>query len=156
MCLLILNQDPTFFGCNASNMTDGLSTPLIVYVPNYPYITLSNFSTFQLSTNDSQRDAIIRNGALAATMNNNTRLSTCYGCAIMSRSLEKTGTNIPEVCTSCFTEYCWNGTLDSRTPPTYEPRVELAAIKLSGGVGLTSGSVWLSMVVAVVVMLISV
>lgn len=129
-------------------MTNGLSTPLIVYIPNYPYVTLSNFSTFQLSTNDSQRDAVIRNGALTATMNNNTRLSTCYGCAIMSRSLEKTGTTVPDVCTSCFTEYCWNGTLDSRTPASYEPTVELAAIKLSAGSRLVGGGVWVSVVVA--------
>ncbi|KAE9962250.1 hypothetical protein BLS_000591 [Venturia inaequalis] len=144
--------DPTFFGCNASNMTDGLSTPLIVYIPNYPYVTLSNFSTFQLSTNSSQRDAMIRNGALTATMNNNTRLSTCYGCAIMSRSLEKTGTTVPDVCNSCFTEYCWNGTLDSRTPATYEPKVELAAIKLNSAAKVGAASMWLSMVVAAVMM----
>ncbi|KAE9984985.1 hypothetical protein Vi05172_g9425 [Venturia inaequalis] len=147
-----LNTHPTFFGCNASNMTDGLSTPLIVYIPNYPYVTLSNFSTFQLSTNSSQRDAMIRNGALAATMNNNTRLSTCYGCAIMSRSLEKTGTTVPDVCNSCFTQYCWNGTLDSRTPATYEPKVELAAIKLNSAAKVGAASMWLSMVVAAVMM----
>lgn len=132
-------------------MTDGLSTPLIVYIPNYPYVTLSNFSTFQLSTNDSQRDAVIRNGGLTATMNNNTRLSTCFGCAILSRSLEKTGTPVPDVCTSCFTDYCWNGTLDSRTPASYEPTTELQALKLSAGSRLGSGSVWVSVVVAVVV-----
>ncbi|QDS73086.1 Lysophospholipase 1 [Venturia effusa] len=142
-----LNTRPTFFGCNASNMTDGLSTPLVVYIPNYPYITLSNFSTFQLSTNNSQRDAMIQNGALAATMNNNTRLSTCYGCAILSRSMEKTSTRVPDVCTSCFTEYCWNGTLDSRTPASYEPTTQLAGAKLSAGVRMSIGPVWISIFV---------
>lgn len=136
-------------------MTNGLSTPLIVYIPNYPYITLSNFSTFQLSTNDSQRDAVIRNGALTATMNNNTRLSTCYGCAILSRSLEKTGTTVPDVCTSCFTEFCWNGTVDSRTPGAYAPNVELAAVKLSAGLRLVGGSMWVSIVGVVGALLIS-
>ncbi|KAE9974571.1 hypothetical protein EG328_003744 [Venturia inaequalis] len=106
-----LNTHPTFFG---------------FYIPNYPYVTLSNFSTFQLSTNSSQRDAMIRNGALAATMNNNTRLSTCYGCAIMSRSLEKTGTTVPDV--------------------------ELAAIKLNSAAKVGAASMWLSMVVAAVMM----
>jgi lysophospholipase len=143
-----LNTHPTFFGCNASNMTNGLSIPLIVYIPNYPYVTFSNESTFTLETNDTYRDAIIRNGYLAATMNNNTRMATCYGCAIMSRSLEKTGTTVPEVCTSCFNEYCWNGTIDSRTPGTYEPTPELQALKLSAGIKLMSGSIWVSAIAA--------
>jgi lysophospholipase len=139
-----LNTHPTFFGCNASNMTNGLSTPLIVYIPNYPYITLSNESTFSLTTNDTYRDAIIRNGYLAATMNNSTRMATCYGCAIMSRSLEKTGTDMPDVCTSCFEEYCWNGTIDSQTPGTYEPQAELGTLKLSFAAKIGSGLMWVS------------
>lgn len=70
----------------------------------------------------------------------------------MSRSLEKTGSTVPDVCNSCFTEYCWNGTLDSRTPATYEPKVELAAIKLNSAAKVGAASMWLSMVVAAVMM----
>jgi lysophospholipase len=43
------------------------------------------------------------------------------GCAILQRSMYRTNTSMPEVCNSCFKEYCWNGTVDSKTPPTYEP-----------------------------------
>lgn len=43
-----LNQRPTFFGCNASNMTDGLNVPLVVYIPNAPYVSYSNVTTFTL------------------------------------------------------------------------------------------------------------
>jgi lysophospholipase len=136
-------------------MTNGLSVPLIVYIPNYPYVTLSNESTYTLTTNDTYRDAILRNGYLAATLNNSTRMATCYGCAIMSRSLEKTGTTIPDVCTSCFNEYCWNGTIDSSTPANYEPTTELSALKLSAGVRVVNGSVWISAIVAVIVLVFS-
>jgi lysophospholipase len=126
-----LNTHPTFFGCNASNMTDGLNVPLIVYIPNSPYVAFSNVSTFQLTTNNTFRDAIILNGYNVATMANGTlndesaSWPACVGCAIISRSLERTGTDIPQQCQQCFQQYCWNGTLDSSTPPTYAPALRL-------------------------------
>lgn len=124
-----LNTRPTFFGCNTSNLTtssDGSLPPLIVYLPNYPYVTYSNQPTVTLKTNDTYRDAMIANGYDVATMANGTRSGfsnwdTCVACAVLSRSLERTGTDIPDACTDCFTQYCWNGTLDSSTPPTYDP-----------------------------------
>lgn len=36
-----LNARPSFFGCDASNMTG--QSPLIVYLPNAPYVSLSSF-----------------------------------------------------------------------------------------------------------------
>ncbi|KAF2426567.1 lysophospholipase [Tothia fuscella] len=136
-----LNTHPTFFGCNISNMTNGLSTPLIVYLPNSPYVTLSNMTTLTLSTNNTYRDAIILNGYNVATRGNDTAWATCAGCAMLSRSFEKTNTPVPEVCTSCFNQYCWNGTLDSRTPSSYEPTTSLQAVKLNGATQL-SGKSW--------------
>ncbi len=55
-----LNLRPTFFGCDASNMTG--PAPLVVYMPNAPYVYNSNTSTFDLSYNDTERNAIILNG----------------------------------------------------------------------------------------------
>ncbi|KIV77625.1 hypothetical protein PV11_09413 [Exophiala sideris] len=130
-----LNTHPTFFGCNASNFTEGSHTPpLIVYIPNSPYVTYSNESTFTFSTNDSYRDAIILNGMDVATMGNGTVDSTwptCVGCAILSRSLHRTGTDVPEVCTKCFDTFCWNGTVDSSTPKAYEPKPILGELNIS-------------------------
>ena len=126
-----LNTHPTFFGCNASNTTNGMNSPLIVYVPNSPYVTYSNVSTFQLSTNNTQRDAIILNGYNVATQANGTLPGTadwgaCVACAILSRSFERTNTNVPRQCQSCFSKYCWNGTLDSRPPSKpYAPKLKL-------------------------------
>lgn len=119
-----LNTRPTFFGCNSSNTTG--PTPLVVYLPNTPYTTLSNETTFTLSRDDNVRDDIINNGYEIATMANSTRdgnWTACVGCAILSRSFERTGTTLPDICTQCFTNYCWNGTTDSREPGTFEPSV---------------------------------
>ena len=127
-----LNTRPTFFGCNASNMTG--SSPLIVYIPNSPYVYLSNVSTFDLSYNNSQRNAIVENGYNVATMANGTadaQWPTCVGCAILSRSLGRTGTSVPEVCEQCFSRYCWDGTVNSTNPAPYEPHTSLKPIKIT-------------------------
>ncbi len=124
-----LNTHPTFFGCNASNMTNGLDVPLIVYIPNAPYVTYSNISTFDLTTNNTLRDAIILNGYNVATQANGTvdpDWPACVGCAVLSRSLERTGTEVPEQCQRCFERYCWNGTVDSSRPErAYAPSLKL-------------------------------
>ncbi|SPJ70748.1 probable lysophospholipase [Fusarium torulosum] len=117
-----LNSRPTFFGCNATNMTD--PSPLIVYIPNYPYVYSSNISTFQMSINTSELSAIIENGYAVATMLNGTRdenWPVCVGCAMLSRSFDRTNTTVPDKCQECFTNYCWNGTLDESDPEDYNP-----------------------------------
>ncbi|KAJ5891606.1 Lysophospholipase [Penicillium subrubescens] len=127
-----LNTRPTFFGCNSSNLTG--PAPLVVYVPNYPYSTHSNVSTFTLSYNDTQRDDIILNGYEVATMANSTRdgnWTACVGCAILARSFERTGTTLPSICTQCFSNYCWDGTVNSTKPHEFEPTA-LLGVKSSG------------------------
>lgn len=122
-----LNTRPTFFGCDSSNISG--PAPLVVYVPNAPYSFHSNVSTFQLSTEDSERDNIILNGYEVATMANSTldgNWTSCVGCAILSRSFERTNTTLPEICNTCFDRYCWNGTLNATTPANYNPTTYLA------------------------------
>ncbi|KAJ0426768.1 lysophospholipase catalytic domain-containing protein [Aspergillus carlsbadensis] len=117
-----LNKRPTFFGCETRNLTG--PAPLVVYIPNAPYTFMSNTSTFDLSYTDDDRDAMIANGYNVATQGNSTEDAewpACVGCAILSRSAERTGTTLPEACSRCFRSYCWNGTLDSREPGAYEP-----------------------------------
>ncbi|KAJ6104560.1 hypothetical protein N7523_010880 [Penicillium sp. IBT 18751x] len=131
-----LNTRPTFFGCDTSNLTG--PAPLVVYIPNYPYSSFSNVSTFDLSYENSQRDDIILNGYEVATMANSTRdgnWTACVGCAILSRSFERTKTTLPDICTQCFTNYCWNGTLNSTTPNAFEP-VTLMTNSDSGASGI--------------------
>lgn len=137
-----LNNRPTFFGCNSSNVTEGDNIPpLIVYVPNAPYVFWSNQSTFgKLDYTLEERNAMIQNGYDVATQANSTREGasnwpTCVGCAILSRSLERNGESIPEVCQQCFTQYCWNGTTVENAPP-YRPSLMLAAVDTNANSGV--------------------
>lgn len=126
-----LNTRPTFFGCNSSNTTG--PTPLVVYIPNFPYVAFSNVTTSTLSYNDSFRDAIVQNGYESATMGNATadaQWPTCVGCAIISRSLERTKTSVPDVCQQCFKKYCWDGTVNNTAPAAYAPTLKGNAIKI--------------------------
>jgi len=140
-----LNYRPTFFGCNASNITSSspsldasnlaVTPPLIVYMPNSPYVTYSNQSTVTLETNNTYRDAMIRNGYEVATMANGTlsgyeNWSQCVACAILSRSFDRTGTEVPQACQGCFTQYCWDGTLNSTDPGTYTPEPRLSTLDI--------------------------
>ncbi|PNS21739.1 Lysophospholipase 1 [Sphaceloma murrayae] len=126
-----LNNRPTFFGCDASNLTG--QAPLIVYIPNAPYVYNANVSTFTPSYNDSERNAIIQNGYNVATQGNGTidpQWPTCVGCAILSRSLNRTGTTVPQVCTDCFARYCWDGRRDS-TYRDYIPTSKLEQVSVT-------------------------
>ncbi|KAL8676243.1 MAG: hypothetical protein Q9186_007229 [Xanthomendoza sp. 1 TL-2023] len=132
-----LNTRPTFFGCNSSNTSS--MTPLIVYIPNAPYVFQSNFSTFTASYNTSARNAMVRNGYEGATMGNATvdpQWPVCVGCAVLSRSLERTGTEVPGACEECFQRYCWDGRINGTRPGVYEPGFKGKAVQVSGAVGL--------------------
>ncbi|KAI0474581.1 lysophospholipase [Xylaria cf. heliscus] len=147
-----LNRRPTFFGCNTSEFTSGSSSanvnipPLIVYVPLTPYTAYSNASTFDPSYTDAERNAFIENGFNAATMGNGTidnKWPACAACAVLSRSLERTGTTIPASCQTCFQQYCWNGTTDSTPVSSYEPAPLLSLNALSAATNVKMGGlVW--------------
>ena len=123
-----LNTRPTFFGCNSSNTSS--ITPLIVYIPNAPYTYQSNVSTFDPSYNTSERDAIVMNGNNVASMGNgsvDSTFPTCVGCAILSRSMERTNTPVPDICTQCFQRFCWDGSVNSTNATgSYQPPFKVA------------------------------
>lgn len=145
---------PTFFGCNASNTTG--PTPLIVYLPNAPYVYDSNVATFDLEYNDTQRNDLVLNAYNGATQGNGTldaQWPACVGCAILSRSLTRTNTDVPEICTQCFTRYCWDGSLNSTHPGDYNPSLKLpkAAVKVKrSGAASLAASTGLALVAAFV------
>ncbi|KAM0257927.1 hypothetical protein ACHAQJ_004085 [Trichoderma viride] len=135
------NTKPVFFGCNSTNVTS--ESPLIVYLPNYPYQFQSNISTFQMTTDPDERGAIITNGWDVVTQANSTRDSNwpvCVGCAMLSRSFERTKTPVPDACSKCFQQYCWNGTLAEETPAEYNPTFFGTPIKIESMGARSAGS----------------
>lgn len=131
-----LNSRPTFFGCNATNTTE--PSPLIVYIPNYPYVYNSNTSTFQMTTNESERDAMVENGWAVVTQLNATRdrdWPVCVGCAMLSRSFDRTNATVPDKCKECFRNYCWNGTLAEGKHDEYDPELFSEPIDVQDAVG---------------------
>ena len=131
-----LNKRPTFFGCNPANVSG--PSPLIVYIPNSPYVYYSNVSTFDPSTNNTERNAIIQNGYAVATRANGTtdaQWPTCVACAILSRSFERTRTTVPDVCQQCMRTYCWDGKTNNTTPAKYEPTNTVTLVDVKSGAG---------------------
>lgn len=132
-----LNTRPTFFGCDQSNITG--PTPLIVYIPNYPYIYNSNHSTFDPDTTIPERNLIIQNAYNGATQGNGTldaKWPACMACAVLSRSFYKTNTAVPQDCVDCFQRYCWDGTRNSTEPAgNYTPPYKLAEVEIASGAG---------------------
>lgn len=146
-----LNARPTFFGCNATNTTN--PSPLIVYIPNYPYVYAANISTFQMTVNGSELTAIIENGYSVATQLNGTQDADwpyCMACAMLARSFDRTNTTYPAKCVSCFSSYCWNGTLDESEPAPYYPELVGTAINVESFAPRVLGSSLAAGVVAIV------
>lgn len=54
----------------------------------------------------------------------------------MRRSWERTNTTFPAVCNTCFTDYCWNGTVNSTTPKSYMPTYILSTAKSAASDGV--------------------
>lgn len=142
-----LNNRPTFFGCDASNFTlnqGQVLPPIVVYMPNAPYTTTSNVSTFEPTTALNQRNDIVANGFNAGSQGNGTvdaAWPACVACAALSRSLMRTGTSVPSGCADCFSRYCWNGTLDTADNGPYEPVLKVGnQSSSSAGTGTPSGS----------------
>jgi lysophospholipase len=94
-----LNQRATFFGCNDN------SKVIIVYIQNFNFTFASNIPTLQPVYLKSETAAMIANGVAMADQNGKEGWATCLGCALV----ENTGEDLPEECTACFEEYCYNG-----------------------------------------------
>lgn len=139
---LNLTTRPTFFGCDAKNLTSLLpdnsdkdsvfDSPLVVYTANRPFSYWSNTTTFQLDYEDKEKKGIIQNGYEAASRLNRTlddEWAACVGCAIIRREQERNGIEQSDQCKSCFDTYCWNGDLD----PTDQPGVNFTNTGLTDG-----------------------
>ena len=144
-----LTNKPTFFGCDAKNLTDlEYIPPLVVYIPNTKHSFNGNQSTLKMNYNVTERLGMIRNGFEAATMGNFTDDSNflgCIGCAIIRRKQESLNATLPPECTKCFADYCWNGTLSTSANPelsgnsTYQSGAIASAIsEATDGIPITA------------------
>lgn len=130
---LKLNKKPTFFGCDASNMTDlSYIPPLVIYLPNAEYSFRSNQSAFKLSYSHELRNQMIKNGFEMATQNNFTddpEFKKCVACAVMRRKQEAYDLSWPDQCQKCFQRYCWDGSTDDTPISELEQDVHHSFIK---------------------------
>lgn len=125
-----LTAKPTFFGCDAKNLTslldddmdddDVYKSPLIVYTANRPFTYWSNQSTFKLSYEEPEKLGMIKNGFEVASRLNHTLdedFRACVACAIIRREQERQGVEQSEQCKECFLKYCWDGSVDDSEYP---------------------------------------
>jgi lysophospholipase len=152
-----LNNRPTFFGCNSSNVTSGDNIPpLVVYIPNSPYTFESNTSTFgKLDYSLEDRNAMILNGYNVATQANSTREGasdwpTCVACAVLSRSMERNGEQVPEACQKCYSTYCWDGSVPTTSEPYFPEMIDAAAAQANKDKKSEGGKIGSSMGLIVV------
>lgn len=136
-----LNQNVTFFGCNATNGTlAGTAPPIIVYIPNTPYSYYTNFSTYDGEYSSANIDGMLNNGLDIMTSGNSTSMAVCIACAIVQRGLERGNISTPAACTQCFSEMCWNGTIDNTTPSESLLTPALRVAQVISGTGAASST----------------
>lgn len=127
-----LNLRPIFLGCdiiedfetmnvksNSSAMVynDDYLPPIIMYQANFNYTHQLNFSTFKLSYNETETDAVVDNGFQMASFYNSSLYAVCLNCLILKREfdrirygiLKNTGVveEVPKFCQTCYKIYCW-------------------------------------------------
>ncbi|WVQ63560.1 uncharacterized protein L199_001713 [Kwoniella botswanensis] len=111
-----LNTRPTFFGC------ENTTTPLIVYIPQFPWTYYSNKSTFQLDFDLHAAKQTMLNGMRSLTLNSTVPTwPKCLSCALTDRAFAYTSQNRTDECKKCFDDFCWDGTSNDSTPPEYKP-----------------------------------
>lgn len=112
-----LNTRPTFFGCNDSD------TPLVVYVPNYPYSALTNISSLTLAQASNVTATQLTSAQAVMNLGGHEGWPTCLACALTDRANGYTAANRSAACAECFSVFCWNGEDNSTKPDAYLPAV---------------------------------
>ncbi|PWZ01103.1 putative lysophospholipase [Testicularia cyperi] len=137
-----LNTRPVFYGCDAGvNVTNsasafnGTKTPIVVYLPSYPYSALANTSTYKMEYSASESQAVLDNSVDVATLGGaDSMWSTCLACAALQRGFERSQTPRPDICTQCLDKWCWDGVTNSTTPSNpYSPPIGVPEFITSNG-----------------------
>jgi lysophospholipase len=118
---------PTLFGCDANlTTTQSADSPIVLYIANAPYSAYTNYTWTggAGAFDEAQFNEIFVNSFNQVTQGNGTldsKWTTCLGCAVVERSLEKVGMLRSRQCEECFAEWCWDGTYNERTPEVLDP-----------------------------------
>jgi lysophospholipase len=122
---------PTLFGCDSNlTTTKSADSPIVLYIANAPYSAYTNYTWTggAGAFNFAQFNEIFVNSFNQLTQGNGTLDSgwtSCLGCAVIDRSLEKIGMQRTKQCKQCLARYCWDGTVDEREPGKLEPSLAL-------------------------------
>ncbi|TIA94717.1 hypothetical protein E3P94_04109, partial [Wallemia ichthyophaga] len=125
-----LNTRPTFFGCNSSDVTnynESRHTPIIAYIPNYPYVGAVNTSSFKLEYDWEEASTLMKNAEASTSLNGLVKdgeWKRCLACGLVDRARERNGIDRSEECQTCFNDWCWNGEqVDTSDVSKYEPEI---------------------------------
>ncbi|KAJ7213299.1 acyl transferase/acyl hydrolase/lysophospholipase [Mycena haematopus] len=111
---------PVFFGCNEPE------APLLLYVADAPYSAYSNATTVVTTGPSEAQIQILLQNSLDIVSQSNTTWAQCIACGSILRSLERLGQAIPDQCTLCFAQHCWQGEMTAGTPPFVAPPLLLS------------------------------
>ncbi|KAL8279776.1 hypothetical protein RQP46_007871 [Phenoliferia psychrophenolica] len=104
-----LNKRPTWFGSTCVSQPGNVSTPLVVYLPNYFVNSPTNTSTFAGSYTPESTQGYFNNGFGIATQNGSATWPICLACSMTDAQQTRYGNERSSQCQSCFDEYCFVG-----------------------------------------------
>ncbi|KAJ7451275.1 FabD/lysophospholipase-like protein [Mycena galericulata] len=111
---------PVFFGCNEPEV------PLVLFVADAPYSAYSNATTVVATGPSEAQIQMLLQNTLDIVSQSNTTWAQCIACGSILRSLERLGQPIPDQCTLCFEQHCWQGEMAAGTPPFVAPALLLS------------------------------
>ncbi|KAJ7055841.1 FabD/lysophospholipase-like protein [Mycena amicta] len=111
---------PVFFGCNEPEV------PLLLYVADAPYSAYSNATTLVAAGPSEAQIQLLLQNTLDLVSQSNTTWAQCIACGSILRSLERLGQAIPDQCKLCFERHCWQGEMETGTPPFVAPPLLLS------------------------------
>lgn len=102
------------FGDSLLQIWESYTPPIIIYTANHNYSYPLNTSTFRTDYKHHEVHQMVTNGYNVATAANNSDYTTCVGCAIVKRSIDRGASDavLTPFCNMCLNRYCYRGTAD--------------------------------------------
>ncbi|KAL8292031.1 hypothetical protein RQP46_001497 [Phenoliferia psychrophenolica] len=105
-----LHKRPVFFGSACYAQPGDVTTPLIVYLPNYEVSSPTNTVTTKLSYTSEHAASFFSNSFGIATQSaGSATWASCLACALIDAQEQRNGNSRSRQCGACFNEYCYMG-----------------------------------------------